>query len=118
MIRRPPRSNRTDTLFPYTTLFRSHRHAIAEKVALFLMRCLFTMFAEDVGLMKKGSFVRLLEDYRETPDKLHLALTDLWRCMNTGGFSPMLRTALLRFNGGLFKEIGRASCRERVGQYV
>src|SRR3546814_9533359 len=54
--------------------------------------------------MKKGSFVRLLEDYRETPDKLHLALTDLWRCMNTGGFSPMLRTDLLRFNGGLFKD--------------
>src|SRR3546814_6076537 len=27
MIRRPPRSTRTDTLFPYTTLFRSHRAA-------------------------------------------------------------------------------------------
>src|SRR3546814_3461373 len=26
MIRRPPRSTRTDTLFPYTTLFRSHCH--------------------------------------------------------------------------------------------
>src|SRR3546814_7844429 len=26
MIRRPPRSTRTDTLFPYTTLFRSHRN--------------------------------------------------------------------------------------------
>src|SRR3546814_1939083 len=26
MIRRPPRSTRTDTLFPYTTLFRSVRH--------------------------------------------------------------------------------------------
>src|SRR3546814_5002185 len=26
MIRRPPRSTRTDTLFPYTTLFRSHAH--------------------------------------------------------------------------------------------
>src|SRR3546814_1575899 len=26
MIRRPPRSTRTDTLFPYTTLFRSHHH--------------------------------------------------------------------------------------------
>src|SRR3546814_4331517 len=26
MIRRPPRSTRTDTLFPYTTLFRSYRH--------------------------------------------------------------------------------------------
>src|SRR3546814_1009080 len=25
MIRRPPRSTHTDTLFPYTTLFRSHR---------------------------------------------------------------------------------------------
>src|SRR3546814_3896851 len=31
MIRRPPRSTRTDTLFPYTTLFRSHqpRHRAA-----------------------------------------------------------------------------------------
>src|SRR3546814_12954069 len=26
MIRRPPRSTRTDTLFPYTTLFRSRAH--------------------------------------------------------------------------------------------
>src|SRR3546814_18977357 len=30
MIRRPPRSTRTDTLFPYTTLFRSQGHAEAE----------------------------------------------------------------------------------------
>src|SRR3546814_6079579 len=32
MVRRPPRSTRTDTLFPYTTLFRSvggQRHALA-----------------------------------------------------------------------------------------
>src|SRR3546814_10641110 len=29
MIRRPPRSTRTDTLFPYTTLFRSHRPRLA-----------------------------------------------------------------------------------------
>src|SRR3546814_17563440 len=28
MIRRPPRSTRTDTLFPYTTLFRSDRTEI------------------------------------------------------------------------------------------
>src|SRR3546814_14269598 len=43
MIRRPPRSTRTDTLFPYTTLFRSideaalpdaqARHAQAEAIA-------------------------------------------------------------------------------------
>src|SRR3546814_3054489 len=29
MIRRPPRSTRTDTLFPYTTLFRSQRSSKA-----------------------------------------------------------------------------------------
>src|SRR3546814_2008834 len=29
MIRRPPRSTRTDTLFPYTTLFRSLRFVLA-----------------------------------------------------------------------------------------
>src|SRR3546814_5160582 len=28
MIRRPPRSTRTDTLFPYTTLFRSARQSV------------------------------------------------------------------------------------------
>src|SRR3546814_2972018 len=28
MIRRPPRSTRTDTLFPYTTLFRSRSHRL------------------------------------------------------------------------------------------
>src|SRR3546814_9449698 len=31
MIRRPPRSTRTDTLFPYTTLFRSLHHAMEER---------------------------------------------------------------------------------------
>src|SRR3546814_1653419 len=31
MIRRPPRSTRTDTLFPYTTLFRSFIQAGAER---------------------------------------------------------------------------------------
>src|SRR3546814_11511602 len=30
MIRRPPRSTRTDTLFPYTTLFRSQRRLVLE----------------------------------------------------------------------------------------
>src|SRR3546814_19967793 len=32
MIRRPPRSTRTDTLFPYTTLFRSHRAAASNVI--------------------------------------------------------------------------------------
>src|SRR3546814_5297335 len=33
MLRRPPRSTRTDTLFPYTTLFRSHASAISSASA-------------------------------------------------------------------------------------
>src|SRR3546814_1653771 len=33
MIRRPPRSTRTDTLFPYTTLFRSTMNGKAERMA-------------------------------------------------------------------------------------
>src|SRR3546814_13641476 len=33
MIRRPPRSTRTDTLFPYTTLFRSfHKNDAGERI--------------------------------------------------------------------------------------
>src|SRR3546814_18391639 len=34
MIRRPPRSTRTDTLFPYTTLFRSGRVGLGRAVGL------------------------------------------------------------------------------------
>src|SRR3546814_695836 len=33
MIRRPPRSTRTDTLFPYTTLFRSHARVDGKRTA-------------------------------------------------------------------------------------
>src|SRR3546814_15428251 len=35
MIRRPPRSTRTDTLFPYTTLFRSLRRAFNQILGFF-----------------------------------------------------------------------------------
>src|SRR3546814_19091211 len=34
MIRRPPRSTRTDTLFPYTTLFRSREHPMEQRLSL------------------------------------------------------------------------------------
>src|SRR3546814_21080110 len=36
MIRRPPRSTRTDTLFPYTTLFRSGTDAWSDAIAPWL----------------------------------------------------------------------------------
>src|SRR3546814_4877214 len=38
MIRRPPRSTRTDTLFPYTTLFRSQCDLVAAGVLRFIER--------------------------------------------------------------------------------
>src|SRR3546814_3790840 len=54
MIRRPPRSTRTDTLFPYTTLFRSRleeprrRSHIAVQIGRWLHRhCLGCLSAEE-----------------------------------------------------------------------
>src|SRR3546814_7816087 len=38
MIRRPPRSTRTDTLFPYTTLFRSMEDAIGAQIDDYLIK--------------------------------------------------------------------------------
>src|SRR3546814_4723219 len=38
MIRRPPRSTRTDTLFPYTTLFRSLLRALAHRLGILAVR--------------------------------------------------------------------------------
>src|SRR3546814_4708953 len=38
MIRRPPRSTRTDTLFPYTTLFRSYLDSIGKAQDMFANR--------------------------------------------------------------------------------
>ena len=75
-----------------------------EQVARFLMRCLFTMFAEDVDLIPHGSFSDLLERLRGHPAHAAPALKALWETMNTGGFSAVLTTDLKRFNGGLFKE--------------
>ncbi|HRO15345.1 MAG TPA: class I SAM-dependent DNA methyltransferase, partial [Paracoccus sp. (in: a-proteobacteria)] len=75
-----------------------------ETVARFLMRCLFTMFAEDVELIPRGSFSGLLTRLRGHPEHAAPALKGLWETMNTGGFSQVLMTDLKRFNGGLFRE--------------
>lgn len=75
-----------------------------EKVARFLMRCLFSMFAEDVELIDKGSFTDLLKRLRGHPEHAAPALQGLWQTMNTGGFSQVLMKDLKRFNGGLFAD--------------
>src|SRR3546814_17892510 len=50
MIRRPPRSTRTDTLVPYTTLFRS-QHYIAELIEDFTPLSGDRLFAEDHAIV-------------------------------------------------------------------
>src|SRR3546814_17794222 len=51
MIRRPPRSTRTDTLFPYTTLFRSCRLTL---LALFLVLWSAPAAASDLHPVRHG----------------------------------------------------------------
>ena len=83
--------------------FEAQGHA-SEAVARFLMRALFTMFAEDVQLIPEGAFSKLLKDRRGHPEHAAPMLESLWATMNTGGFSPALSCDLKRFNGGLFRE--------------
>lgn len=88
----------------------AERHA-PHQVGAFLTRCLFSMFAEDVGLLPpasseasaKGSFSELLLRYREDPPTLQRMMHALWSDMDRGGFSTALAKDVLRFNGKLFK---------------
>src|SRR3546814_14304376 len=101
MIRRPPRSTRTDTLFPYTTLFRS------------------------VGA---GRMLGLLADYlawESRNGRLSVADPELaaeqFVGMLTGRMQlrALLGVCATPDAGELERrEIGRESCRERVCQYV
>jgi hypothetical protein len=74
-----------------------------ERVASFLMRAIFTMFAEDVKLIPAGKFTETLLRLRGRVKVLPDTLKSLWTTMNEGGFSPVLMEHLLRFNGGLFE---------------
>ena len=78
-------------------------HHAPQHVATFLMRCIFSMFAQSVGLLPSPTaFTELLQDCRRNPKSFVPLVGDLWRHMNIGGFSPALRAMVLRFNGGLF----------------
>ena len=84
---------------------RSLEHAghAPETVAGFLTRCLFSMFAEDVALIPKGSFTDLLKSLQDNPAQFVPLVNALWKEMDVGGFSVVLRQTLPRFNGKLFK---------------
>src|SRR3546814_9309233 len=65
MIRRPPRSTRTDTLFPYTTLFRSSMHTLNE-LAIFRAR-LLREHRQPGGAMAEASISQLDETIISRP---------------------------------------------------
>jgi SAM-dependent methyltransferase len=78
-----------------------------EVVAQFLTRCLFCMFAEDVGLIPDHAFTELLNSVPADGTGFPELLSTLFREMNTGtgkSISVVLRKKLLQFNGGLFKD--------------
>lgn len=76
-----------------------------EVVAHFLMRCLFTLFAEDVKLIKNNAFTDLLNSLKGNAHNLKHTLPHVWREMDKGTeYSPVLKQKLLKFNGGLFEE--------------
>src|SRR3546814_12875363 len=113
LIRRPPRSTRTDTLFPYTTLLRSQlahqvtklrvlrRIEASRAVAKFLPQ-----FAEQDGGWLAGSVQPGHRRDIAIPCFARLALP-IGRAME--GAEDVVRRLY---------QIGRASCGQRVWQYV
>jgi len=77
----------------------------AETVTPFLMRCIFTFFAEDIHLLPSNSLKSLLASLREDLANFKPMVESLWKTMDSGGFSPILREHVLRFNGGLFESV-------------
>ena len=89
------------------------------EVADFLMRCLFTMFAQSprVHLLDPGDFTDFLGQARDHPDSFAALLEELWRGMDQGQVSALLRKRVRHFNGGLFKDARAVPLtREEIGE--
>ncbi|HYC05242.1 MAG TPA: DNA methyltransferase [Azospirillaceae bacterium] len=84
------------------TLERRHE---PKAVALFLMRCLFTAFAQSVGLLPEDAFLKLLRQAEPNPDRLPAYLNPFWENMDRGSpFDIHINAPIRRFNGHLFRE--------------
>src|SRR3546814_19112887 len=108
MIRRPPRSTRTDTLFPYTTLFRSLDLDIGiDSTAWQSLALANAMTAMATSRCHAWHSVGAL------------GVIELTAPGRSAHVAPGLRR--IGLSGGerrYFDQIGRASWRERVGPYV
>jgi hypothetical protein len=73
-------------------------------IAGFLQRSLFTMFAEDIGLLPENGFKDILEKVKDSPHGFVPLVTALWKEMATGtSYSTLLMKEIAHFNGGLFE---------------
>src|SRR2546425_13021420 len=102
MIRRPPRS----TLFPYTTLFRSARHAPGAIVVPQLVDAAAVLFVGD-ELQRDGLGLMGREPLLGQRDQLAVDA----RPKDVPGLDVQVGGPAIY---GSLDEIGRASCRERV----
>ena len=84
----------------------------SELVAKFLMRCLFTMFAEDVELLPDDSFRKGLERWYDDPRQFVPELEHLWKTMDAGGTLYGVGH-VWKFNGGLFADCTALPLRDR-----
>jgi hypothetical protein len=74
----------------------------SERVARFMIRCVFTMFAEDTQLLPKRFFQMAIESGLTSPADFVENVESLWRAMDKGEKFYFQR--LLRFNGHFFHQ--------------
>ena len=73
------------------------------KVARFLDRIVFCLFAEDIGLLPKGVFAAILKEYLHEPEAFAEAVGDLFAQMAGGGRFGHQR--IRHFDGNLFEDV-------------
>ncbi len=88
----------------------------ADETAHFLVRCVFTCFAEDVELLPKDTFKRLLEAALERPEDFQGMCQQLFKLMQSGGVSLVGR--IRHFNGGVFDSDAAPALNLREIQYL
>lgn len=71
-----------------------------QAVAHFLVRVVFCLFAEDVGLLERGLFTRIFKGAGSDPKKFARYVGELFSAMSTGG--DFLIERIRHFNGSLF----------------
>ena len=89
------------------------RAARANQTALFVMQCIFAMFADGVGLIEERGFLAFLESYRGKADHFHKGVGEFFRHLDKGGHCSAIRQDLKRFNGGLFRQVAAMPINEQ-----